>query len=249
MVESAVSSGVFASSADDCALAYLPGTPNTNPVWEDLVQSGRTDFVAANTMGDYMNALVDPRRTQYYRNLGGQDSVVGAVYGQPSSYPAHSQPSDLLEDPTMPGVLLSYTEVCFLLADASERGYSVGGSAGEHYANGVTSSIIEWGLDQTAADAYLANPNVAYATAAGSWKEKIALQKWLALYNQGFEAWCTYRLYDAPVLNEAAEAGTTPPTRYNYPIEESSLNGTNVDAAKAKFGNDDSFGKVFWDIN
>ncbi|MGB0428962.1 MAG: SusD/RagB family nutrient-binding outer membrane lipoprotein [Bacteroidia bacterium] len=249
MAEEAVTSGVFASSADDCELAYMPSTPNTNPVWEDLVESGRSDFVAANTMGDYMNALADPRRAFYYRNLGGADSVFGGVYGEPSSYPAHSQPSDLMEDPTLPGVLLSYTEVSFLLADASERGYAVGGTAEEHYNNGVSASIIEWGGDQDMADAYLATADVAYSTAQGTWKEKIALQKWLAMYNQGFEAWSTYRVYDAPVLNAAAEAGTTPPTRYTYPIDESSLNGDNVDAAKAKFGNDDSFAKIFWDVN
>lgn len=249
MAEAAVASGVFASSNDDCELVYLPGTPNTNPVWEDLVQSGRTDFVAANTMADYMNALVDPRRPFYYRNLGGQDSVVGGIYGQPSAYTSNSQPSDLLEDPTMPGVLISYTEVCFLLADASERGFAVGGTAEEHYNNGITSSILEWGGAQTDVDAYLANADVAYSTAQGTWKEKLALQKWLALYNQGFEAWSTYRLYDAPVLNQAAEAGTLPPSRYTYPIDESSLNGSNVDAAKAKFDNDNSFSKVFWDVN
>jgi hypothetical protein len=29
--------------------------PNTNPVWVDLVQSGRSDFVIANTLIDFMN--------------------------------------------------------------------------------------------------------------------------------------------------------------------------------------------------
>jgi hypothetical protein len=45
--------------------------PNTNPVWVDLVQSGRSDFVIANTLVDFMNNLSDPRRSVYFdQNLG-----------------------------------------------------------------------------------------------------------------------------------------------------------------------------------
>jgi hypothetical protein len=40
--------------------------PNTNPVWVDLVQSGRSDFVIANTLIDFMNTLSDPRRAAYF---------------------------------------------------------------------------------------------------------------------------------------------------------------------------------------
>jgi hypothetical protein len=44
---------------------------NTNPVWVDLVQSGRSDFVIANTLVDFMNNLSDPRRAVYFdQNLG-----------------------------------------------------------------------------------------------------------------------------------------------------------------------------------
>jgi hypothetical protein len=47
---------------------------NTNPVWVDLVQSGRSDFVIANTLIDFMNTLSDPRRAAYFdQNLGAGD--------------------------------------------------------------------------------------------------------------------------------------------------------------------------------
>jgi hypothetical protein len=43
-----------------------------NPVWVDLVQSGRSDFVIANTLVDFMNNLSDPRRSVYFdQNLAG----------------------------------------------------------------------------------------------------------------------------------------------------------------------------------
>src|SRR5690606_9489447 len=50
IVESAVAAGVFTSNADNAELQYLGAPPNTNPLWVDLVQSGRKDFVAARTV-------------------------------------------------------------------------------------------------------------------------------------------------------------------------------------------------------
>jgi hypothetical protein len=38
-IQAAVSGGVFTSNADNAALNYSASTPNTNPVWVDLVQS------------------------------------------------------------------------------------------------------------------------------------------------------------------------------------------------------------------
>jgi len=48
-------------------------------------------------------------------------------------------------------------------------------------------------------------------------------------------------------MNVAAEAGTTPPTRYNYTVDEYSVNGSNVGAANG--GSDNVMDKVFWDVN
>lgn len=248
MVEAAVNSGVFTSSADNFQIQYLSNPPNTNPLWEDLVQSGRSDFVAANTLVDYMNGLEDPRRDVYFS--GPVDSLgnpIGGIYGAANNYNANSQAGTILTDPELPGVFLSYTEVRFLLADAAERGYSVGGTTEEHYNAGITSSFDDWGV--AGADAYLQNPDVAWSTAPGNWKEKIAMQKWIALYNQGFEAWSTYRLYDAPAMNIADGAGTTPPLRYTYPVSEFSVNGANVESAASAIGGDDLMTPIFWDVN
>jgi hypothetical protein len=122
-------------------------------------------------------------------------------------------------------------------------------TAKEYYDAAVTESILMWGGTGAQASTYLAQPDVAYDTAPGTWKEKIALQKWIALYDQGFEAWTTYRIYDAPVMNIAEGAGTTPPNRYTYPIDEFSLNEENVKAAGAAIGGDVLMTQVFWDIN
>ncbi len=48
-----------------CQISY-PGGSNSNPIYVDLVQSGRHDFVPANTIVDIMNTLNDPRRDKYF---------------------------------------------------------------------------------------------------------------------------------------------------------------------------------------
>ena len=123
----------------------------------------------------------------------------------------------------------------------------MGGDAATFYNAGVTASILEWGGSQADADAYLAEPSVAYATAAGDWKQKIGTQKWIALYDKGFEAWSSYRLYDYPVLPIAEQAQIPTPTRYTYPVTEYSLNEASVEAAASAIGGDALSTKVFWD--
>jgi hypothetical protein len=247
--EAAITAGVFTSMADDFELAYQDASPNTNPVWEDLVQSGRSDFVVANTIVDYMNTLDDPRRDYYFTKSDGATDFVGGTYGASNSFASNSRPGTAMYSTTNPGTLLDYTEVEFLLADAAARGYAVTGTAEDHYNAGIENSIMEWGGTATDATTYLAKTEVAYATATGDWKAKIGFQKWLAMYNRGFEGYATYRVYDAPVLNMAAGVGTLPPTRFTYPTDEYSLNKASIEAAATTIGGDLPTTKIFWDAN
>jgi len=163
-----------------------------------------------------------------------------------SSYALNSQPGDALEDPSKAASLMDYAEVEFLLADAAARGWNVGSSsAADHYAAAVTASIEDWGGSASDAATYLAQTDVAWD--ATMWKQRIGVQKWIAMYTRGNEAWATQRLYDYPAMNVAVEALIVTPYRMSYGIDEYSLNGTNVAAARG--GNDDQMSKVFWDAN
>ena len=162
VAETAAGAGVFTSSADNASMSYTSSPPHTNPLWDDLVQSGRTDFCASNTIAGIMNAHNDPRRGVYFRNLDSLGDLMGGIYGQNSAYNTHSQPGDAVEVPTLAAHFMSFSEVSFLLADAKQRGWNVVGTAGEHYANGVNASMAQWGVSETEAAAYLAQPTVAY---------------------------------------------------------------------------------------
>ena len=245
-IQSAVSGGVFTSNADNATLVYSSATPNTNPVWVDLVQSGRSDFVIANTLVDKMNALADPRRASYFDQNLGAGVYEGGPYGDNNSFSAYTHVSDVIIDPTNPASLIDYSEVCFYLADAAERSISgTPATAASFYNKGITASFDYWGTPNVAA--YLLNPDVNYATAPGTWKVKIGTQLWLAMYNRGYEAWTAWRTYDFPGFNLPAVSEDPVPTRYTYPINEQNLNKTNYTAASTAIGGDNQTTKVFWD--
>ena len=91
------------------------------------------------------------------------------------------------------------------LAEGIERGYAVPGTAEEHYNAAVTASILYWGGTLQDASTYLAQPNVAYSTAGANFKEKIGIQKWIALNNRGIDAWFEWRKFDYPLLSPPSD--------------------------------------------
>jgi hypothetical protein len=248
-VQEAVASGVFTSNADNALFVYQSSpTGNTNPIWQAAINSGRHDNVPANTLVDQMVAWSDPRLPLYFTQVGGV--YKGGQPGAGNSYIGFSTFSDQMLKPTFPGDLLDYAETEFLLAEAVERGFPVTGTAAAHYNSGVTASIQFWGGTVPDANAYLLQPTVAYATATGDYKRKIGYQKWIALYNRGWDAWTSIRRLGYPDidnLNPPYGAISPMPLRFYYPLAEQSANATNYKAAvQAIGGTDQVTTKLFW---
>ncbi|PKV50105.1 SusD-like starch-binding protein associating with outer membrane [Aquimarina sp. MAR_2010_214] len=254
-VEDAVTSGVFTSRADNANFTYLAAAPNTNPIHNNLVLSGRNDFVAAVTIVDMMNTLNDPRRPLYFLEVPGTGNYIGGGIGMTSDFDSHSHVSAQVEAATTPGVILDYAEVEFLLAEAAARTFAVGGTAKSHYDIAVVESIESWGGSNADAMTYLAQPTVDYDTALAAstattpWKEVIGNQKWIALFNRGLEAWTSIRLLDFPTLATPDKPKSGFPNRYTYPVIEQTLNPTNWTAGSAAIGGDLAETKLFWDLN
>jgi len=245
-IESAITAGVFTSSDEDALLHYL-GAIHTNPIYDDLVQSGRDDFIPANTVVDLMNSLSDPRRNDYFTTLNGQ--YLGGIYGENNPYPDYSHVAPAITEPTFPGVLLTYYEVLFYQVEAAVRGWSAGGTPANLYNMAVTESILWWGGTAAEASAYLAQPNVAYNSAAGTWQQKIGTQEYLAFYARGLEGYTTWRRLDYPIFNIAPTITSYNqiPKRFTYPINEQTLNNANYTAASQAIGGDLLTTKLFWD--
>ncbi len=254
-IEAAVS-GVFESNDDNALLAYLSSPPNSNPVYDELVLTGRKDFVGANTMIDLLNSLDDPRRASYFTmvdtsSVTGVEKLayLGGVYGESSPYAQYSHVADPILEATFPGIFLTYDEVLFYLAEAAERGFLVPYTAEQYYNDAVTASFEFWGVSDVGA--YLAKPEVAYGTAQGTWKEKIGTQAYLAFYTRGLEAYTEWRRMDYPIFNipPAITEYSEIPKRFTYPVNEQTLNPVNYAAAATAIHGDELTTKLFWDKN
>jgi hypothetical protein len=253
--------GGFKSNADNAKLPYMLNLPNTNPLYVDMVFSGRNDFVVAKPFVDALVTLNDPRKTPYfkptYKDTNAADELItvtgyrGGIVGVKNSQSKYTHASDKIKAPDFSGTLLDYAEVEFLLAEASGRGVAVGGTITSHYNAAILASMEDWGVSSTDANTYLAQPTVAYATATGTWQQKVGEQAWYALFNRGFEGWTSTRRLNFPALTPPASAdaaaGGQIPSRMAYPIREQTLNATNYNAAATSIGGDKLTTKIFWD--
>jgi hypothetical protein len=149
-----------------------------------------------------------------------------------------------------PSFILTYAEVSFILAEAAERGW-IAGSAATYYNQGIEASMAQWGVtDATAIAAFLARPEILYVPGTEGLR-RIALQKWIALYTDGVEAWAEWRRTCVPATVKPGPAAviTTVPRRYQYGQREASVNSANMDAAIARQGPDEFTTRMYWDTN
>jgi SusD/RagB-like outer membrane lipoprotein len=150
--------------------------------------------------------------------------------------------------------MLTAAEVLFIRAEAAERG--IGGltaaNAPGFYNAAIQASMEQWGITDAAAIAtYLAQPGVSYATAATSADKlkRIAVQKWLALYSQGIQAWAEFRRTCQPSILKAGPEAVVAyvPRRLQYSTTEHAVNSVSVDAAVERQGADNFLSRVWWD--
>ncbi|MBN2103643.1 SusD/RagB family nutrient-binding outer membrane lipoprotein [bacterium] len=280
-IQEVVSSGIYIQSNDDNATLAIDGSkPYRNGLMETL--DTRTDQGCSKTMIDLLVGMNDPRLPIYAQDIDddygkgqfdGPDTIfVGQINGDAGAGPVQSTISllgvPIAYDADRPYQILSYADVCFILAEAALKGWTAGGSAQSWYEEGIRASCEQWSAlaqaspmagyapeaaEITAAeiDAYLQEDGVAYDAANAM--EQICTQRWMALYPNGVQAFSVFRRTGYPAVIETYElpATTYPglgvPLRFPYPTDEEARNSTNLAAAKAGI-HDDMYGKpVWWD--
>ncbi|HLT81229.1 MAG TPA: SusD/RagB family nutrient-binding outer membrane lipoprotein [Cyclobacteriaceae bacterium] len=250
LINDAVNGGVFESNDDNAVFQFLDSQPYVNPIWDYFVYDNRaSDFVATQFFLDILEDRNDPRIAAYFDD--NEVPYVGGVYGGVgNAYNSLTHVNTAItNDATFPGTLLDYSFVAFTLAEAVERSF-IAGDAAAYYEAGIRASFESWGLSETDADNYLAEASVDYSTAPGDFKQKIGMQKYIALFNQGHEAWTEARRLNTPELLPAASNSRPNPRRMIYPTTEKLINSANYSAALAAFGgNDDTAGRIFWDVD
>jgi hypothetical protein len=168
-------------------------------------------------------------------------------------------------------------ESYFNRAEGALLGWNMGGTANDMYNQGITNSLIQWNVTNTAVQtAYINSTNtpippgdglnspamtnipVKFASNMATQLEQIATQKWLALYPDGIEAWADFRrshvlkLY--PVVNSDNPDITNTSTqwirRIPFLLSEQQTNGAAVEAAVGLLGGPDNVTTpLWWDKN
>ncbi len=141
--------------------------------------------------------------------------------------------------------LLEASEVNLNLAEAVQRNW-ITGNAKTFYDKGVSLSLERWGIPGTETEAYLSNPKVILDGTNNL--EKIATQKWLALFTVGVESYYEYRRTKLPsIIGNAVPTtlGNPFPERYRYPTAEKDNNTEKYDEAVARQGEDVQTTKIW----
>jgi len=151
---------------------------------------------------------------------------------------------DIYDQPSGPLLnqkLASYTEVCFDLAEAAQRGWSVGGTDAEWYYKGIQASFDNWQVFSTYQsdvnayygcvkdyNSYIAQPSVAYDGTIA----RIMEQKWIAGWQTCNEPYMDWRRTGFPTLNIGyfSYRGAIP-LRFVYNNAELSSNSANAQVA------------------
>ncbi len=158
---------------------------------------------------------------------------------------------------TAPNFLLTYAETELLLAEAANRGWSVGANAATHYANGVRGAMLSLSqlnaaatVSQAAIDAYV----LAHPLGATNQLKQINEQYWLEASTtfNFIEGWNNWRRSGYPELTPVNYPGNvtggTIPRRLIYPVTEVSNNPAGYAAGVASLtGGDLLTSRVWWD--
>jgi hypothetical protein len=245
---------VFTANADDAIFKY-PGTyPYFNPYYNARQLDWRDGTYYTKFFINKMNADGDPRRTAWATqvSVGGVNVYQGIESGYPTTTEyqvgKNSSYTDGLKTLPQLGIMMTYAELEFIKAELALKGYDTGKTPKQHYENGITASMTQWGVSVPAG--YLTQAGVVYdeAAATEAQLERIMLQKYYAFFFVDYQSWFEKRRTGYPLLPRGSGIPVENefPWRIPYPTYLQSLNPDNLAAAVSNMGGDKSNIKVWW---
>ena len=174
-----------------------------------------------------------------------------------------------------PGIIVGYSEMCFNIAEAINRGW-ITGDAESWYKKGIKSSLAFYNIPVDAAgsvskiypynapgsttynipfdfeNSYYNQGAVKYAGNNATGLNQILMQKYFAFFqNSGWEAYFNQRRTGVPVFLTGTGTGNSGriPNRFQYPASEQTTNSMNWrQAVQSQFGNNDDINAQMWMI-
>lgn len=276
------SCGLMKSSSDDAILHQTSSFSFTNPIWE--VCQNFNDMRMGATMDCYLNGYNDPRIASYFCTTANDGKYHGARNGMininKNDYILATSGVNYQSGSNMKW--MDAAEAYFLLAEAQMRWGLGTETVQSYYEKGITTSFASNGV--SGATSYIQNntnlPLTTYTDAAikrdtnvGSmlsnltvaWDEtaddktkleRIMIQKWIALFPNGQEAWSEMRRTGYPgwvrinsysYQNEVSDGEMI--SRLKFPTTEYSNNSANTQKAVMLLNGPDLAGtRLWWDV-
>jgi hypothetical protein len=257
---------LFSSNDDNGRLPYYNITGNQYPYYND--NSMKTDFYLDSSFVDILQGLKDPRLFVFGQptpssglpanNLSAYDGLVGsAPLDYNTSKRGDGKASQInrryaYEPINEPSLLMGYSELQFILAEAAVRGW-ISSSADDYYRKGIEASLNFSNFNDTYAgtdiDTYLNQP--ALSLQPGTGIEQIITQKYISMFmNTGWQPFYEQRRTGFPTFETAGAGilnGGKIPKRWMYPSDEYNNNPVNVqNAVKSQYPGGDDINGAMW---
>lgn len=275
--------GVMTMKEDEAQMSSGAGYKYVNNIAYCATSYGEVRMCTS--MFAYLNGYQDPRLSKYFlpsSSVDALDGFDGKKYAPVP--PGTADAADTYEDYSLPNMTsdtptywMRASEVYFLRAEAALY-WPEFGDASALYKQGIEMSFEENGLSASLVDDYLATQSepveveiagysasqptdITTAFEGGDEEklEKIMIQKWIALYPNGQEAWTEWRRTGYPKLNpvkvnNGVSQGITDRTgirRMMYPISfrQSESDRKNYESAvkMLKDQSDEAISRLWWD--
>lgn len=226
---------------------------------------------------EYLTGVLDDQDAVYTKTANGDGYTItmpaGVNYiGQPTRLNAKikhmldrnlfSEPAAIVTNahnsgnPIYPRIVFPAAESHFLIAEAITLGLA-GGDAQSFYQDGLRHAMALWDVPSSEVENFIATSDMAKLNGSSEQNmEKIATQKWLVHYTDGFEAWAIVRDtgYPSVLANGVSdpdiyglgELDGAYPQRFQYPTGMYTNNESNLQSALSTQGPDKLATKLWW---
>jgi len=241
--------------------------PNSDPRVIALTSPGVLSIDAANPVGsfsNYVGQVQDESISSMKYTFTNNTPLAGLNYNR------YMTPTNIGGTISEPYILIGYSELCFNIAEAVNRGWVTTQTASSWYTKGVQASLDFYGIKQggtvivnnndgtkpnlgtATLDVNTFLTNIAYSADAATGLKQILTQKYVSFFlNSGFESFYQWRRTGVPAFKEGGVGIGTPtfkiPLRWQYPVDEVNYNAENNKSALAsQYGGTDDLNAKMW---
>lgn len=175
---------------------------------------------------------------------------------------------------TAPFHVMCAAEAYFLRAEGALNGWDMGDNAQNLYEKGIRVSMEQWDIDESVIDSYIQSDNsptapddsqnspavsetpVKWSSSVEVQRKQIGIQKWLAIFPNGMEAWAEFRRTGYPDMYPVVHSDNSDLSsgkfinRMPYPLTEAANNAEELAKGQALLGGPDNAAtRLWWDVD